>query len=66
MDDLVPWLIDFMRSIDPVARTLVAGLAVMLETSVLIGLVFPGDTVVLIASIGITTLPQALAMVGAV
>ena len=51
----MPWLIDFMRSIDPVARTLVAGLAVMLETSVLIGLVFPGDTVVLVASIGITS-----------
>ncbi|MGJ0388514.1 DedA family protein [Microbacterium sp. CGR1] len=66
MDDLVPWLIEFMRSIDPVARTLVAGLAVLLETSVLIGLVFPGDTVVLVASIGVTSVPEAVAMVIAV
>ncbi|KAA0960681.1 MULTISPECIES: DedA family protein [Microbacterium] len=66
MDELVPWLIDFMRSIDPIARTLIAGVAVLLETSVLIGLIFPGDTVVLVASIGITTVPQGIAMVLAV
>jgi len=59
-------VIDFMRSVDPVARTLIAGLAVMLETSILIGLVFPGDTVVLIASIGVTSPVQAVAMVAAV
>lgn len=66
MNDFVPWVIDFMRSVDPVARTLIAGLAVMLETSILIGLVFPGDTVVLIASIGVTNPAQAVAMVAAV
>lgn len=66
MNDFVPWVIDFMRSVDPVARTLIAGLAVMLETSILIGLVFPGDTVVLIASIGVTSPAQAVAMVAAV
>ncbi|MFT4260559.1 DedA family protein [Microbacterium sp.] len=66
MDDFVPWLIEFLRSVDPIARTLIAGLAVMLETSILIGLVFPGDTVVLVASIGITSPPQAVAMVIAV
>ncbi|MFK4852493.1 DedA family protein [Microbacterium sp. ZW T6_19] len=66
MNDFVPWLIEFMRSIDPLARTLLAGLAVMLETSILIGLVFPGDTVVLVASIGITSALQGIAMVIAV
>jgi membrane protein DedA with SNARE-associated domain len=66
VNDFVPWLIDFMRSVDPIARTLIAGVAVMLETSILIGLVFPGDTVVLVASIGITSPLQAVAMVVAV
>ncbi|WP_307373516.1 DedA family protein [Microbacterium sp. W4I20] len=66
MEDFIPWLIDFMRSIDPVARTLIAGVAVLLETSVLIGLVVPGDTVVLVASIGITGPAQAAAMIVAV
>lgn len=66
MEDLVPWLIDVMRSIDPLARTLIAGVAVLLETSVLIGLVVPGDTVVLVASIGITSPVQAVAMIIAV
>lgn len=59
----MPWLIDFMRAIDPVARTLIAGLAVMLETSILIGLIVPGDTIVLVAAIGVTTPAQAVAMV---
>ncbi len=45
MDDLLIWLLDTVQSIDPVARTLIAGLAVMLETSILIGLVVPGDTI---------------------
>lgn len=66
VEDFIPWLIDFMRSIDPVARTLIAGVAVLLETSVLIGLVVPGDTVVLVASIGITGPAQAAAMIVAV
>lgn len=60
------WLIDFMRAIDPIARTLIAGFAVMLETSILIGLIFPGDTVVLAASLGVTSVPEAVAMVAAV
>lgn len=62
MDDLLLWLLDTVQSIDPVARTLLAGLAVMLETSILIGLIVPGDTIVIIASIGITTPLQGVAM----
>lgn len=66
MDDLLIWLLGFIESIDPVARTLIAGLAVMLETSVLIGLVVPGDTIVIIASLGIDGPVEATAMVIAV
>ncbi|MBT2486225.1 MULTISPECIES: DedA family protein [unclassified Microbacterium] len=62
MDDLLLWLLDTVQSIDPVTRTLVAGLAVMLETSILIGLIVPGDTIVIIASMGVTTPLEGIAM----
>lgn len=63
---MLTWLFEFIRSIDPVTRTLVAGVAVMLETSVLIGLIVPGDTVVIMASIGVQGPVQATMMVIAV
>nr|WP_211160498.1 DedA family protein [Microbacterium sp. MF43] len=44
------WLLDAVQSVDAVVRTLIAGVAIMLETSVLIGLVVPGDTVVIVAA----------------
>ena len=66
MDDLLLWLFDLIQSIDPVTRTLIAGVAVMLETSILIGLVVPGDTVVIIASMGVSGPIEAIAMVLAV
>lgn len=60
------WILDTVQSVDPVARTLIAGLAVMLETSILIGLIVPGDTIVIIASIGVDGLWETIAMVIAV
>jgi membrane protein DedA with SNARE-associated domain len=50
VNELLDWILDTVQSVDPVARTLLAGLGIMLETSVLIGLVVPGDTIVLVAS----------------
>ena len=49
MNEFLTWLLDTVQSVDPVLRTLLAGLAIMLETSVLIGLFVPGDTIVIIA-----------------
>ena len=50
MNEFLTWLLDFVQAVDPVLRTFIAGIAIMLETSVLIGLVVPGDTVVIVAS----------------
>ena len=50
MNEFLTWLLDVVQSVDPIVRTLIAGLAIMLETSVLIGLVVPGDTIVIVAS----------------
>jgi membrane protein DedA with SNARE-associated domain len=55
-----------VQAVDPIARTLIAGLAVMLETSILIGLIVPGDTIVIIASMGVDGIVETIAMVVAV
>ncbi|MDQ0645790.1 DedA family protein [Microbacterium murale] len=66
MDDILLWILDAVQAVDPVARTLIAGLAVMLETSILIGLIVPGDTIVIIASMGVDGIAETIAMVIAV
>ena len=49
MNEFLTWLLDVVQNVDPLVRTLVAGVAIMLETSVLVGLIFPGDTIVIVA-----------------
>lgn len=49
MNEILTWLLDTVQSVDPAVRALIAGLAIMLETSVLVGLVVPGDTIVIVA-----------------
>jgi membrane-associated protein len=55
MNELVTWLLDTVRDVDPVARTLVAGVAMMLESSVLVGLIVPGDTIVIAAGTAVAS-----------
>ena len=63
VDDILLWALDAVQAVDPVVRTLIAGVAVMLETSILIGLIVPGDTIVIIASMGVEGLVETIAMV---
>jgi membrane-associated protein len=51
LNDVLSWILDTIESVDPVVRILLAGFAILLETSVLIGLIVPGDTVVIVASL---------------
>ncbi|MBM7830751.1 membrane protein DedA with SNARE-associated domain [Agromyces cerinus] len=53
MNEILDWILDTVQAVDPIARTLLAGLGMLLETSVLIGLVVPGDTIVIVASTAI-------------
>jgi membrane protein DedA with SNARE-associated domain len=53
VDDALNWILSTLQGVDPVLRTLLAGLAIMLETSILVGLIVPGDTIVIVASTGI-------------
>jgi membrane-associated protein len=66
VDDFLLWLLDAVQAVDPIARTLIAGLAIMLETSILIGLIVPGDTIVIVASMGVDGPLQAIALAIAV
>lgn len=60
------WLLDLVQSVDPVLRTVLAGLGIMLETSILIGLVIPGDTIVIVASTAVDGWVEYFALVIAV
>lgn len=55
MNEFLTWLLDVVQGVDPVLRTLIAGLAIMLETSVLIGLIVPGDTIVIVAATAVAS-----------
>lgn len=62
MNEILDWILDTVQSVDPIARTLLAGVGILLETSVLIGLVVPGDTVVLVASTAVGNLVEYFAL----
>ena len=66
MNEILTALLDAVQSVDPVTRTLVAGLAIMLETSVLIGLVVPGDTIVIVAGTAVDGVGEAAILIAAV
>lgn len=50
MTEFITWLLAIVQSVDPFLRNLLASSAIFAETSLFIGLLIPGDTVVLVAS----------------
>jgi membrane protein DedA with SNARE-associated domain len=50
VDAFLNWLLATVHGVDPGLRVLLAGVAMMFETSILLGLIVPGDTVVLVAA----------------
>lgn len=62
MNEAIDSFLGFIQDIDPVLRTVLAGVAIMLETSVLVGLIVPGDTVVLVASTGVDGILEYLSL----
>ena len=63
INDILDAILSTVQSVDPVLRTLLAGLGILLETSVLVGLIVPGDTIVLVASTGVEGGVQYLGLV---
>ncbi|MWB98679.1 DedA family protein [Agromyces seonyuensis] len=66
MNELLDGILDAVQGVDPVLRTILAGIAILLETSVLVGLVVPGDTIVIVASTAIEDVWQYAALLVAV
>ena len=66
MNDILNWLIETVQSVSPLLRNLLAGLAIMLETSLFVGLIIPGDTVVLVASTGVVDILDFFFLLGSV
>ncbi len=66
MNDLLTAILDAVREVDPVLRVVLAGVAIMLETSVLVGLIVPGDTIVIVAGTAVTTPLQGVVLAAAV
>ncbi|MET2012542.1 DedA family protein [Microbacterium chocolatum] len=62
MNEVLTWLLDTVQSVDPIIRTIVAGVAIMLETSVLVGLVVPGDTIVIVAGTAVATVAEGVVL----
>jgi membrane-associated protein len=50
VNEFFDWLLTTVRSVDPSVRVLIAGVALFFETSILLGLIVPGDTVVLVSA----------------
>jgi membrane protein DedA with SNARE-associated domain len=66
VNDILNWLLDTVQSVSPLLRNLLAGLAILCETSLFIGLIIPGDTVVLVAATGVTDILDFFYLLGAV
>lgn len=66
MNEILDWILDGISGFNPVFRNIAAGVAIMLETSLFIGLIMPGDTIVLIASTGVRDLADFFWLIGAV
>jgi membrane protein DedA with SNARE-associated domain len=66
VNDILNWLLDTVQSVDPMLRNLLAGFAILCETSLFVGLIIPGDTVVLVAATGVTDILDFFYLLGAV
>ncbi|CAN5133007.1 DedA family protein [soil metagenome] len=56
------WILGVVQSVHPVVRVALAGVGILLETSVLIGLVIPGDTIVIVAATAVDSVPEYFAL----
>ncbi|PPF85332.1 DedA family protein [Pseudoclavibacter sp. RFBJ3] len=67
MNELIETALQYIESVPPVWRIVLVGVAILLETSVLIGLIVPGETVLLALSTGIDApLPWVLTIAASI
>ncbi len=66
LNGALSWVLTTVQSVDPVLRTILASVGILLETSVLVGLIVPGDTIVIVAATAVDTIPEYFALAIAV
>jgi membrane protein DedA with SNARE-associated domain len=66
MNEVLSWILSTMHEVEPALRILLAGVGIFCETSILIGLVVPGDTVVIVAATATTNWVEYVALLVAV
>jgi membrane protein DedA with SNARE-associated domain len=66
VNDALTWILDIIQNVDPTLRALLAGAGMLLETSILVGLIVPGDTIVIVASTGVENWVEYFALLFAV
>jgi membrane-associated protein len=66
VNEILDWLLQTVRDVDPALRTLLAGVAMFCETSILLGVIIPGDTTVIVASTAINGMVEYWLLVAAV
>jgi membrane protein DedA with SNARE-associated domain len=66
INEALDWVLTLVQSVDPVLRILLSGVGILLETSILVGLIVPGDTIVVVASTAIDGPAQYFGMLLAV
>jgi membrane-associated protein len=66
VNDVLDWILATVQSVDPIVRTMIAGFGMLLETSLLVGLIVPGDTIVLVASTGVSNYAEYIGLLLAV
>jgi membrane-associated protein len=54
VNDILDWLLATVHDVDPILRVLIAAVAMLFETSILLGLIVPGDTVVLVSATAVS------------
>jgi membrane-associated protein len=64
MNHFLDWLINSVHTVNWLLRDIIAGFAIMLETSLFVGLIMPGDTVVLVAATGVQNLLDFFGLLG--
>jgi membrane-associated protein len=62
MTALLDWIISSVHSVNWLTRDLVAAFAIMCETTIGLGVIVPGDTVVLIAGTGVKNIADFLGL----
>ncbi len=66
MNEALGWILGLVHDVDPVLRVALAAVGIFCETSILIGLIVPGDSIVIVAATATTNWVEYVSLLTAV